>query len=415
MNIAGGNATHYENLGYEIPRYIDKRGRLKIKNGTRIMVSVMALPRGSNVEVTKICDICSIHIPNQLFNVVMRCRKNNKDRCEPCSKLVDRQNPKLPPKEKSLWSTHPEIASLMANKEDGYKFTFGSGKKVDFKCRECGFIVHNKQINTVLRRGLSCPKCSDGFSYPEKFVYCVLQQLSIGFEIQKVFNWSKNKRYDFYIPSLKCIIETHGEQHYKEVASSKWDDLQKTKENDEIKKSLSLNNNIKHYIIIDCRRSELQFIKKNLLLSEFSRLLNLTKIDWKQCHEFSSVPIIKQACQLWNEGMRNSTKIGEVLKVARNTARSYLKQGADLGLCDYSPEISIKELKYFRGKSSGKCVVQLDGERKFIKEWDSMREASRQTGTCESSISNVCTGKRKKAGGFLWLYKEDFIKGKGGK
>ena len=37
-----------------------------------------------------------------------------------------------------LWTTHPEVAKLLDNPEDGYKYSFGSGKKCIFICPECG-------------------------------------------------------------------------------------------------------------------------------------------------------------------------------------------------------------------------------------------------------------------------------------
>ena len=36
--LNSSNIKHFENLGYEMPRYRDKKGRMSIKNGTEIMV-----------------------------------------------------------------------------------------------------------------------------------------------------------------------------------------------------------------------------------------------------------------------------------------------------------------------------------------------------------------------------------------
>ena len=35
---------------------------------------------------------------------------------------------------------------------------------------------------------MTCRKCSDGISYPEKFLYSILEQLNIDFETQKIFD-----------------------------------------------------------------------------------------------------------------------------------------------------------------------------------------------------------------------------------
>lgn len=59
---------------------------------------------------------------------------------------------------------------------------------------------------------------------------------------------------------------------------------------------------------------------------------------------------------------------------------------------------------------SSKKVVQLTLEGKFIKIWDSIKEASDSLGLNSSSISKCCKGERlKKTGGFKWKYYEDYI------
>ena len=53
------NTKYYENLGYEIPRYYNKRkSGYFVKNGTTIDVSVEDLKPNSNLVVECECDIC---------------------------------------------------------------------------------------------------------------------------------------------------------------------------------------------------------------------------------------------------------------------------------------------------------------------------------------------------------------------
>ena len=80
-----------------------------------------------------------------------------------------------------MWTTNPELAKLLADPQDGYKYMEHSGKYVDWKCPSCGNIIKHKQINMVSRQKLSCPKCSDKFPYTEKFMYSFLQELNINF------------------------------------------------------------------------------------------------------------------------------------------------------------------------------------------------------------------------------------------
>ncbi len=55
-----------------------------------------------------------------------------------------------------------------------------------------------------------------------------------------------------------------------------------------------------------------------------------------------------------------------------------------------------------------KEVFQIDKESKeIIKQFDSMKEAEKQTGILKSNISNCCKHRQKTAGGYIWKYAED--------
>lgn len=47
-----------------------------------------------------------------------------------------------------LWTTHPELAKMLANNEDGYKYSIGSNKKLEWVCHDCG--------HTLFYRLLKC-------------------------------------------------------------------------------------------------------------------------------------------------------------------------------------------------------------------------------------------------------------------
>jgi hypothetical protein len=49
---------YYESLGYEIPKYIDSKGRLRMKKGTKITVNINDLKQNSHVVVPVECDCC---------------------------------------------------------------------------------------------------------------------------------------------------------------------------------------------------------------------------------------------------------------------------------------------------------------------------------------------------------------------
>ena len=53
-----------------------------------------------------------------------------------------------------------------------------------------------------------------------------------------------------------------------------------------------------------------------------------------------------------------------------------------------------------------KAVLQYDLQGNLIKEYYSIMQAERETKISNVSISRVCNGKRKTAGGFKWKYKQ---------
>lgn len=56
--------------------------------------------------------------------------------------------------------------------------------------------------------------------------------------------------------------------------------------------------------------------------------------------------------------------------------------------------------------ANNKKVLCYDKKGNFIKEYYSILYASNMNNICRSSISLVCVGKRKTAGGYIWRYKE---------
>lgn len=56
--------------------------------------------------------------------------------------------------------------------------------------------------------------------------------------------------------------------------------------------------------------------------------------------------------------------------------------------------------------NNGKKVIQYDLQGNFIKEWGSTMEVERELKINNSSISKCCLGKRNKAGGYIWNFKD---------
>lgn len=299
-----------------------------------------------------------------------------------------------------MWTTNPELASLLADPEDGYRYMQGSNKKLDWKCISCESIIRKKSISKAKDRGLSCTVCSDNISYPEKVMFSFLTDLGLNFETQKTFEWAKDKRYDFYIPSLEIIIETHGIQHSEETFSRmNGRTLKEEQENDRLKERLAMENGIKKYIVIDCKFSDIEYIRNSISNSELNDILNLSDVNWTSINTASQKSHVLEVWKLFNSGL-SIKDISNKINIKEITIVSYLKKGAKAGRCsyDYKPTVIRK-------------VIQLDSNMNYIKEWNSISAVQKGLNlTHRKTVIRACQSKRNDAYGYKWMYKEDYEK-----
>jgi hypothetical protein len=232
-------------------------------------------------------------------------------------------------------------------------------------CPDCGQIKSKKiKIHNIYNFHSIFCNCSDKVSYPEKIMFDFLKQLNLEFKTQlssTTFKWCNKFKYDFYFEcnNEDYIIETHGKQHYKQkTVNSKFISLEKQQEIDKIKKELAIKNGIKeeNYIIIDCRKSELDWIKNNILQSRLNELFDLRQINWDKVQEFALSSLVKVACGLKKDNPDlTTTQIGKIMKYDKTTIIDWLKQGEKLGWCHYDPQKELKK-SYNKRKSKIKPI-----------------------------------------------------------
>lgn len=242
-----------------------------------------------------------------------------------------------------LWTTRPDIAKLLKDKSDGYKYTKGSNKKVDFVCPECG-IVNNKKIDMVCRYRFVCQSCSDGISYPNKFGRAFLDQLPIiNHQCEYQPDWAKPFYYDNYFQydEKEYIVEMDGLFHFEETTTTTIS-LEDRKRSDKIKDELAIKNNIT-IIRIDCRKSDCNYIKNNIINSELNNIFDLSCIDWMLCDQKAQKNLIKEVCNLYKSGIHNLYVIKDMLHISIWAVRKYVQDGSKFGWCDYTVEKSIRE------------------------------------------------------------------------
>lgn len=266
--------------------------------------------------------------------------------CSCCSKEI------VVPGINDIATTDKWAIEYFLNKSDVYNYHNSSNVSVTMICPLCGQIYENVNIRNFFNNvhHLNCPCHNTYSSYPERFVFNILKMLQVDNIIpqasKNVLIWANNYRYDFYIPDKSCIIETHGIQHYfdtfSKIGGKSYDQEQ---QNDYQKELLAKQNGINYYIVLDCRKSSLNWIKKSIMNSALPKLFSFSEqdIDWDMCDKKSKSELLIDVC---NEYMTNisSTKISlaQQFGLKPDTIRRYLIQGRDLGLCDFDA-LSIRE------------------------------------------------------------------------
>lgn len=293
--------------------------------------------------------------------------------------------------ETDMWTTDPDLAKMLLNPDDGYKYFSTGSQCVDWVCPNCGNII-NKRINQVRLFGLSCDMCGDGMSFSEKFIYCMLLQLNCDFIYDRTTQWSKGKKYDFYIPDMSLIIEANGIQHYYDTFSfhdnQRSRSLEEEVRNDKYKLDIAIQNGIRHYIQLDCSVSNLSFVKNSILHSELNVLFDLSHIDWQKCLEFTFKSSTIWCGELWNNGVRSTKDIAEKTGIHISSVISKLKHCAQIGMCDYTP--------YCERSKPIMCIET--GEI-----YDRPKDVEKY-GYHYPSVLQACKGKLQTSGGFHWAY-----------
>ena len=318
-------------LGFRKHEHIYKVGDIVKKKTSDLEILDTIRKNGKKIYIYKCLNCGNV-------DKIAEYNLKNKEGCNVCGnspkKVLEGYN--------DVNTTHPEIVKYFYNKEDAKKVSIASTSKISFICPKCGKIkiaTMNNMYQTLKVGHFKCDYCSDNKSYGEKFVFNLLSQI-LDVETQKKFEWSDNKIYDFYIPSLNMIIETHGRQHYTDA----WNPLSDTNKNDKYKRSLAMSNGIKSYIEIDTREIDFDLVKTNILNSELGRFVDLNKIDWLECHRWACNSLMIESSNLWNNGTHSTKQIGLTLGISRNAVEKYLKQANILGLCDYDAKEVMRKV-----------------------------------------------------------------------
>lgn len=311
-----------------------------------------------------------------------------------------------------LWTTHPDIAKLLKNPEDGYKYSSGSGKKLLWICPYCKNVIRSRIPDVIYNNGkLRCNRCSDGFSYPEKLMSNILYSLNIDYKFHVkiedgsfIFrNKDYNPEYDFLINynNRKIIIEMDGNFHNRPHQHSDIT-IEETQYIDSQKDRLAIENGYE-IIRVDCRISNYEYIINSIKNTELNNIIDVQKLNKIELDTISCRSRLLESCELYNAGYK-ITEIAEKYKIHTATIREYLKRGTELKLCTYIP------YKDSQGNGSKKVICLNTREV-----YESIRSASIDKNIDEIHISEccrhktmTCSSKDKKYNNLIWLYYDEY-------
>ena len=271
--------------------------------------------------------------------------------CKPSRKVLVGYN--------DIATTDPWMIPYLANPEDAYKYTNKSGKKIKFKCQNCKYERLLKICYVYKTKRVTCPKCCDGKSYPNKFMFNILEQLNMNFIPEYHPEWINNRYYDFYIPDKQLIIEMdgglgHGIKDNTMNKQSKEEQL----EIDNYKDLKAREHNIK-VVRINCDYNQVKcrfnFIKDKIINSELYDILNLCNVNWNTCDEYANSSLIFKICDFYEVNKNHMSKldISKLFKIDVTTLYNYIKIGEELGVC------SLKSDYMKNRKSNCKCIINI--------------------------------------------------------
>lgn len=306
---------------------------------------------------------------------------------------------KVVPGINDIVTTDPWMIKYLENKDDAYKYTSKSGKRIKVICPDCGRIKRGKsRIADIYRNNSIGCSCSDKISYPNKFMFNMLEQLDVDFITEYSPEWISPKRFDFYIPSKNLIIEMDGGWHTKDNNMS-GQTKEESKEIDNWKDEQAELHGI-NIIRIDCdynnENFKYEYIKDNVINSKLIQFYKLDFIDWDVSDEFATSNLIKNICTYYekNKNELSYEDLCEIFGFSRTTISHYLKKGKSLNWCNG-----------YNGRKN-KMVLVVELNKTFKNATDCSKYLSKFTkyNFNVSGIYKACLNKQSSYKGFTFKY-----------
>jgi predicted DNA-binding protein YlxM (UPF0122 family) len=240
------------------------------------------------------------------------------------------------------------MAQMLKDPTVGYEISRGSNRAVDWICPNCG-LIKTTSPHQVLEHGIACSRCSDGISYPNRFIIALLSQLHIDtFTPEWSPEWVGRCRYDVHVicNNQEYIVEMDGGLGHGGIdITTQEQDIQGLKRDTFKDEQASLHNI--EVIRIDCRyerkniHNRFEYIKESICNSRLNQLFDLSTVNWEQCNKEATKNLYMIVARHYDSG-KGIKEIAEELRVHYSTVYTWLKRLGEEGLCSYKPIIGAK-------------------------------------------------------------------------
>lgn len=227
------------------------------------------------------------------------------------------------PTEENWLYNRTDLHKFVDNPEDLKNYHVSSSKDYNWKCPSCGKRF-KKKICAVIQNGMNCDRYSSSYSRNERLVSAILTKTGEYYKPQKYFKdcvMESQLPFDFYLPQYNMIIETHGEQHYKDINYfGNYSDVVKS---DQIKKQYCVDNNIK-YCEINCSSRKAKDIIEQLKTYIDINLSDkeLQECIWESSHNVNEIDI--EVVKNLHNCYWNSREIAEYLNTTEGKVKGVL-------------------------------------------------------------------------------------------
>lgn len=225
--------------------------------------------------------------------------------------------------------------------------TFCSTVKTLVECPNCKTRKLFSPCDLQRCKGIGCKVCSDGISFPNKYIRAFLKQLPIT-KVKYEFcpEWGNRKLYDNYFEydDQAYIVEADGYFHYAENLMNGGRSLKESQRIDRAKEKVASEHGVKT-IRIDCLKSDGEYIKNSILKSELNDIFCLSEINWESCLEATATSLILSVWEYYKTHNHPTlAEIGSVFHISTNTAMRYLKRGDESGAIHYYRSYNKKNI-----------------------------------------------------------------------